>query len=397
MDCLTTSLMTDTGPASSPPPIALARQIPDSTRAHSPGLTLPLIRSPKLFSVSPDPALQLLSGHGGTMLGPRTDKLPLPVNLPQVVEGSGESGSLGARGGMAYEASSGKERIEPIKIAKGKRPDPIRTVFDAPTLSMATGNRVDSMSAGSPPASHGESVSNPHLSHFGAVVNRGVASGELVSATGPIVHDAMENTQETLASSSVRTTYASQPPPLCTHSSSQHHQHESLEDPWLMLPSPYSLPDSFHLSELYRPISRFHYSPSPPNSGATRLPLIDHSPEWSPPSCQQSPRQYLGSLNRHLSEPNMRSMAAQDSFQPPPLFETRGRHRRRRRHSSSSFLPSPGSASGSGGRRPSTAGSTASSGCQMGILREPYPLPALPGGHTSLGSSLILLNELPFF
>jgi len=333
------------------------------------------------------------------------DKQALPVNLSQVVEGSGESGSRGTRGGLAYgEASSGKGRIEPIKIAKGKRPDPIRTVLSAPTLPIATGNRVESMSADSPPASHDEFVFKPHLSHSGAGANRGVASGKLANASGLIVRDAVEKTQETLASSSVRTTYALQLPYPCTHSSSQHHQLESLEDQWMTLSSTYSLPPWDDLSMLSRPvalsspvqpsvISRSNYSPSPPLSGATRFPLIDHSPKWSPPSCQQSPRQYLGSLNRHLSEPDMRSMAAQD-----PLYETQARHRRRRRrNSSSSFLPSPGSGSGSGtgSRRPSTAGSTASSGCRRGIFAESLQ-PTL-GARTSLGSSSILLNDLPFF
>jgi len=113
--------MTDTGPALTSPLIALAHQIPISARAHSPRLTLPHDKLPELRSVSSDPAFQFPSGVGGTMLGSRTDKQTLSVNLSQVVEGSGESGSRGARHGMAYgEAPLGKGRIEPIKIAKGK-------------------------------------------------------------------------------------------------------------------------------------------------------------------------------------------------------------------------------------------------------------------------------------
>jgi hypothetical protein len=93
------------------------------------------------------------------MFRSRTDEQVLPADFSQVVEGSGDSGSFGGKDedGMAYgEALSGKghmTHIESIKIAKGKWPDPIRTVLDAPTLPIATGNRAESMSADSPPTS----------------------------------------------------------------------------------------------------------------------------------------------------------------------------------------------------------------------------------------------------
>lgn len=219
--------MTDTSPASTSPPIALARQSLISTRAHSPRRTRPLVGLPELRSVSSDPAFQFPPGDGGAMLGSRTDKQTLPANLSQVVEGSGDSGSRGARHGMAYgEASSVKGRIGPIKIAKGKRPDQIRTTVldDAPTLPIAAGNRVESMSTDGPSARKDEFVSKPHLSHIGTVVNRGVALDEHASARGLIVRDAVEKTQVALVNSFVRTIYSSRRPLslYCTHHSTSH-------------------------------------------------------------------------------------------------------------------------------------------------------------------------------
>ena len=149
------------------------------------------------------------------MSGSRTDEQALPVNLSQVVEGSGESGSRGGWYGMTHgEASLGKGRTESVKIAKGKRPDPIRTVPDAPTLPIAIGNRVESMSADSLPASRDEFVSKPHLSHFGDVVNHGVASGEHANASCLTARDAIGETpsQENIVNSFVRTTHASRLP-----------------------------------------------------------------------------------------------------------------------------------------------------------------------------------------
>ena len=112
----------------------------------------------------------------------------------------------------------------------------------------------------------------------------------------------------------------------------------------------------------------------------------------------------MGSLNWRLSEPNMRSMAAEDPLHSPLSNATKARHQQRqRRHSSSSVLPSRSSASDSAERRPRTAGSTASDDWESegDILAESLQgkltLTATQGACTSLGSSLTLLNKIPFF
>ena len=218
---------------------------------------------------------------------PREQKLTgsIPVDSSRVVEKSEESESYDGCGGVARDTASTKGRIEPTEVAKGKRPDRICTMLDAPPS-----------------------------------------------------------------------------PPIA-------------------------------MKDLFRSVSADASPPSP-------------STYHQSFSSQQHP----SSLNRHLSEPNIRSAAAQ----PPPHYslsnapETRyqqqqrlPQHRHSFQHSVTPVLPSPSSASVSADRRPSTAGSAASSGWES-IRAEPLQgiTAATPtqGAHAaSWGFSSILLNELPFF
>jgi len=158
-------------------------------------------------------------------------------------------------------------------------------------------------------------------------------------------------------------------------------------------------------------LSNYHFllhtvtTTTPTPNDTTCSPPFDHTPGGSPSSCQQSfySRQHLGSLNRGRSESSKRSMAAQGALHGPLSNATTKARHPRRRHSLGSVLPSPSSASDSADRRPSTADSTASSGweSQVDTLAELFEgkmtVTSTQGGHTSLTSSSILLNELPFF
>ena len=141
----------------------------------------------------------------------------------------------------------------------------------------------------------------------------------------------------------------------------------------------------------------------PTLNNTTRSPLFDHAP-GSPSSRHQSShsQQFPVSLNRHLSEPNIRSMAAHDLLHDPLSNATKGSHQQRRQ-GNGSVSPSSSSASDSAERRPSSAGPTASSSWESQVdiladsLQGKMTMTSTQGGCISLGSSSILVNELPFF
>jgi hypothetical protein len=157
-------------------------------------------------------------------------------------------------------------------------------------------------------------------------------------------------------------------PPFSMYSSSLHDQREredSLLDPWL----PSTAGPSADVSS-NKPVT------NTPLNDPTRHPRFVHTPGGSPSARHQSfpSQQHPTSLNRHLSEPNIRSVAAQ----PAPHYplsnpaETRYQQQHRRpqhrqsfQHSVTPAIPSPSSASFSADRRPSTAGSAASSGWEL--------------------------------
>ena len=165
-------------------------------------------------------------------------------------------------------------------------------------------------------------------------------------------------------------------PPLAMYSSSLHDQREeSLVDPWLPSPDVSHPPDVSSLS-------KSTYSPShalTPLNDPSRHARFVHTPGGSPSARHQSfpSQQHPASLNRHLSEPNIRSVAAQPAPHHPPA-ESRyhqqqhrqQQHRQSFQHSVTPAIPSPSSASFSVDRRPSTASSAASSGWES-IRAEP--------------------------
>ena len=213
----------------------------------------------------------------------------------------------------------------------------------------------------------------------------------------------------------VHTTFPSQPP-FSMYSSSQDQRDESLVDPpWLPSVAGPSAADVSHPADPSSALApstavpKSTYSPSHTVVSTATTAFNDpsrhsrflHTPGGSPSPRHQSfssQQQHPGSLNRHLSEPNIRSAAAQ----PPPHYslsnapETRyqqqplPQHRHSFQHSATPVLPSPSSASVSADRRPSTAGSAASSGWES-IRAEPLQgiTAATPtqGAHASWGSS----------
>ena len=174
----------------------------------------------------------------------------------------------------------------------------------------------------------------------------------------------------------VHTTLPSQPP-FSMYSSLHDQREDSLPvvDPW----SPSAPGASADVSQPVdvSSIPKSTYSPShgvsstTPLNDPTRHARFHHAPGGSPSARHQSlfaPQQHPASLNRHLSEPNIRSAAAQPAPHHP-LAETRYHQQQRRQQHRQSFqhsvtpaIPSPSSASFSVGRRPSTASSAASSG-----------------------------------
>jgi hypothetical protein len=189
-------------------------------------------------------------------------------------------------------------------------------------------------------------------------------------------------------------------PPLSMYSSSQDQRDSSLVDPWLPAPSSAGVSQSAdpNLPALSNTISRSTYSP--PHSTSSSAPLDDpprhtrflHTSSGSSSARQSFSHQPPVSLSRHLSEPNIRAVAAQSghNYPLPTVAEHRYQQQERRQHQSfqHGVLPSPSSASFSVDQRPSTAGSATSSGWERRDVRaEPIQeVTAVPtqGAHTSL-------------
>ena len=189
-------------------------------------------------------------------------------------------------------------------------------------------------------------------------------------------------------------------PPFSMYSSSLHDQREreeSLLDPWL--PNTAAGPSADVSSTLSKPT---HTHPIDP----TRF---VHTPGGSPSPRHQSipSHQHPTSLNRHLSEPNIRSVAAQPAPHYPLSNPTetryhqqhrRPQHRRSFQHSVTPAIPSPSSASFSADRRPSTAGSAASSGWELeprGDIQEVTGVTPSHGVYASIGT-LVDPSEMSF-
>jgi hypothetical protein len=161
-------------------------------------------------------------------------------------------------------------------------------------------------------------------------------------------------------------------PPFTMYSSLHDQREESLVDPWLHSTTGPTA-DVSQPADISA-LSKSTYSPSHAVSSTTPLndpsrhPRFVHTPGGSPSARHQS--FHPGSLNRHVSDPNIRSTAAQPAPHYPlsNTAETRYQQQRRRpqhrhsfQHSVTPAIPSPSSASFSADRRPSTAGSAASS------------------------------------
>jgi hypothetical protein len=180
--------------------------------------------------------------------------------------------------------------------------------------------------------------------------------------------------EEVLSTNYVHTTLPSQPP-FSMYSSSLHDQREeSLVDPWLPsagASADVSQPSSTQSKPTYSP-SHHAVSSNTSLNNPTRHPRFVDTPGGSPSARHQSfPSHQHTSLNRPVSEPNIRSVAAQPAPHYP-LSEThyqqqrrRSQHRQSFQHSVTPAIPSPSSASFSADRRPSTAGSAASSSWEL--------------------------------
>src|SRR6266436_1686093 len=177
---------------------------------------------------------------------------------------------------------------------------------------------------------------------------------------------------EEVLSNYVHTTLPSQPT-FSMYSSLLDQREESLVDPWLpnTAGDPADVSQPADISSTYSP-SHAVTSTTPLND-PMRHPRFVHTPGGSPSARHQSfpPHQHPASLNRHVSEPNIRSVAAQPAPHYPlsnpkePRYQHQQRwpqHRQSFQHSVTPAIPSPSSASFSADRRPSTAGSVASSG-----------------------------------
>jgi len=156
--------------------------------------------------------------------------------------------------------------------------------------------------------------------------------------------------------------------PMYSSSSLHDHRDHSLLDPWLPSP-PLPSPDVSQPTEIE---SKSTCSPSAnPLSHPTHTRFV-HTPGGGSPSARHqsfSAQQHPTSLNRHISEPNIRSAAAQPAPHYPETRyqqqQRRPQHRQSFQHSVTPAIPSPSSASFSVDRRPSTAGSAASSGWEL--------------------------------
>ena len=209
---------------------------------------------------------------------------------------------------------------------------------------------------------------------------------------------------EEILSNYVHTTPPSQPP-LSMYSSPQDQRDNSLVDPWLPTPASAGVSQPADSS-----LPRSTYSP--PHT--TNVPLDDsarHARFLHTPSSSSSARQSFSShqppvsISRHLSEPNIRAVAAPSghNYPLPTVTEQRyqQQHERRQRQSfQHGVLPSPSSATFSIDHRPSTAGSATSSGWERQDVRAEslHEVATTQGRHTSLVVILVdLLNELPSF
>jgi transcription factor CON7 len=225
---------------------------------------------------------------------------------------------------------------------------------------------------------------------------------------------------EEILSHYVHTTFPLHPP-LSMYSSSQDQRNESLVDSWLPSTAGSSA-DVSHPADASSTLAApsaissksNNYSPSHTATTAhndqTRHARFHHTPGGSPSDRHQSfsSQHHPSSLNRHLSEPNIRAAATQ----PPPHYpfshatearypqqQRRPPHRQSFQHGVTPVLLSPGSASVSADRRPSTAGSAASSSWESRGAESLQGITAATqthGAHASLESSSILLNDLPF-
>ena len=213
--------------------------------------------------------------------------------------------------------------------------------------------------------------------------------------TIPSKHFASPPSDEIL-SNYVHTTPPSQPP-LSMYSSSHDQRDNSLVEPWLPAPASAAVSQSADSS---LPAASRPYSP--PHSASSSAPLDDptrprflHTPGGSSSARQSfsSHHQPPVSLSRHLSEPNIRAVAAQSghNYPLPTVTEQRYQQQERRQHQSfqHGVLPSPSSASFSVDRRPSTAGSATSSGWERRDVRaepiqEVTAVSSAQGAHNSL-------------
>ena len=217
------------------------------------------------------------------------------------------------------------------------------------------------------------------------------------------------STSEGILSNYVHTTFFPSQPHLSTYSSSQDQRDEPLVDPWLPSTADVQHPaDASSALPAPSAVSKSNHSPSHTVISASATSLSDptrhsrfhHTPGESPSPRHQSfsSQHYPGSLNRHLSEPNIRSVAAH----PPPHYppsnaaEVRYQQQQRRPHHRQSFQhgATPGSASVSADRRPSTASSAASSGWESRgdvhaeSLQGMTAVTPTQGAHASLGMLL---------
>ena len=215
---------------------------------------------------------------------------------------------------------------------------------------------------------------------------------------------------EEVSSNYVHTALPSQPQ-FSMYSSLHDQREESLVDPWP--PSAAGPSADVSQSADISSIPKSTYSPShtvssTPLNDPTRHARFVHTPGGSPSSRPQPypSQQHPTPLNRHFSEPNIRSVAAQ----PAPhhhLTETRYHHQQRRQQHRQSFqhsvtpaIPSPSSASFSADRRPSTASSAASSGWEpRGDIRaeQLQDVTSMHGAFASIGRPVDPSNWLPFF
>ncbi|KAI9464445.1 hypothetical protein BJY52DRAFT_1221228 [Lactarius psammicola] len=166
------------------------------------------------------------------------------------------------------------------------------------------------------------------------------------------------------------------------YSSSQDQRDNSLIDPWLPTPTStgVSQPPDSTLPPASNTISRSTYSPPHPSSTSALDDPARHARFLHTPSSSSSARQSFSShqppvsLNRHLSEPNIRAVTSQSGHDYPLPTVTEQRYqrqqeRRQRQSFQHGVLPSPSSATFSVDRRPSTAGSATSSGWERRDVR----------------------------